>query len=92
LKHNLNCKTEPIHSLLDHKSDTTSPDSNNSNKEDKNPDILETLTSEIPSCKVTNLMKIYQDEGKKFRGELYDILEAKLQVFQDCCNYYYSRV
>jgi hypothetical protein len=41
---------------------------------------------EIPSREVTNLMKIYQDEEKKFGGELYDILGTKLQVFQDCCN------
>jgi len=32
------------------------------------------------------LIKIYQDKGKKFGGELYDMLGAKLQVFQDCCN------
>ena len=38
-------------------------------------------TNEIPSREVTNLIKIYQDEEKKFGGELYDILGAKLQVF-----------
>jgi hypothetical protein len=60
--------------------------SNNSNREDKNSDVHETLISKILLYKVTNLIKIYQDEGKKFREELYDILRAKLQVFQDCCN------
>ena len=60
--------------------------SNNSNKEDKNPDVSGTLISKIPSYKVTNFIKIYQDEEKKFRGELYNILEAKLQIFQNCYN------
>jgi hypothetical protein len=85
-KHNLNHKTELIHSPPDHIPDITPPGSNNSNREDKDPDTSETLTSKIPSHEVTNLIKIYQDEGKKFRGELYNILGAKLQVFQDCCN------
>jgi len=49
------------------------------------PIIPQLPTDEIPSREVTNLMKIYQDE-KKFGGELYDMLGAKLQVFQDCCN------
>ena len=49
-------------------------------------DEIPTPTDEIPSREVTNLMKIYQDEEKKFGGELYDMLGAKLQVFQDCCN------
>ena len=31
-------------------------------------------------------MKVYLDEEKKFGGELYDMLGAKLQVFYDCCN------
>jgi hypothetical protein len=86
LKHNSNCKTKSIYSLLDYKSDITSLSSNNSDREYKNPDIFKILISEIPLYKVTNLIKIYQDEGKKFRGELYNILEAKLQIFQECYN------
>jgi len=31
-------------------------------------------------------MKVYLDKEKKFRGELYDILRAKLQVFYNYCN------
>jgi len=50
------------------------------------PIIPQLPTDEIPSREVTNLMKIYQDEEKKFGGELYDMLGTKLQVFQDCCN------
>ena len=47
------------------------------------PIISQLPTDEIPSRKVTDLMKIYQDEEKKFGGKLYDMLGAKLQ---DCCN------
>ena len=31
-------------------------------------------------------MKVYLDEEKKFGGELYNMLRAKLQVFYNCCN------
>ena len=31
-------------------------------------------------------MKVYLDKEKKFKGELYNILRAKLQVFYNCCN------
>jgi len=30
-------------------------------------------------------MKFYTDDAKKYGGEVYDILDAKLQVFYDCC-------
>jgi len=43
-------------------------------------------TDEIPSREVTSLIKVYQDEEKKFGGEVYDMLGAKLQIFQDYCN------
>jgi len=43
-------------------------------------------TGEPLPREVTNLMKVYSDEEKKFGGELYDMLGAKLQVFYDCCN------
>jgi hypothetical protein len=42
-------------------------------------------TSNIPSREVTNLTKIYTEE-MKFSGEMYDSLQTKLPVFQDCCN------
>ena len=63
------------------------PPRDNSKDNDSNTNPYSPIpTNEIPSRKVTNLMKIYSDEEKKFGGELYDILDAKLQVFQDCCN------
>lgn len=58
----------------------------NIKEEEEEEDVNNLPTSEVPSREVTNLMKIYQDEEKKFGGELYDILGAKLQIFQDCCN------
>jgi hypothetical protein len=30
-------------------------------------------------------MKIYNNDKKKFTGEIYDILNIKLRVFYDCC-------
>ena len=30
-------------------------------------------------------MKIYNNDKKKFTGEMYDILDIKLRVFYDCC-------
>jgi hypothetical protein len=30
-------------------------------------------------------MKIYNNDKKKFGGEIYDILNIKLQIFRDCC-------
>jgi hypothetical protein len=35
---------------------------------------------------ITDLMKVYNDNDKKYGGELYDILDIKLQVFYDCCK------
>ena len=35
---------------------------------------------------LTELMKIYNDDGKKFGGELYDVVDYKLQIFFDCCS------
>jgi hypothetical protein len=31
-------------------------------------------------------MKIYNDNNKKYKGEKYDILNIKLQIFYDCCS------
>jgi hypothetical protein len=87
---NFNSKRNP------HRKHTTThipptPSKDNNSSRDKDLTVLKTddlqpLANEIPSREVTNLMKIYQDEEKKFGGELYDTLGAKLQVFQDCCN------
>ena len=30
-------------------------------------------------------MKFYTDNNKKYRGEVYNIFNAKLQVFYNCC-------
>jgi hypothetical protein len=95
-KGNFNLRHNPHHKpATTHIPPTSSKDNNSS--EDKDPTVPETndltthttpqlLTDEIPSREVTNLMKIYQDEEKKFGGELYNTLGAKLQVFRDCCN------
>ena len=40
----------------------------------------------MPTKLLTDLIKIYNDNNKKYRGELYDILDVKLQVFYNCCN------
>ncbi len=52
----------------------------------------------IPTKEITSLMKIYTNQDDKYGGEMYDILDAKLQVFYDYCNkagiqthqYYYA--
>jgi hypothetical protein len=33
----------------------------------------------------TNLIKIYNNDDKKYRGEKYNILDIKLQIFYNCC-------
>ena len=63
------------------------PPRDNGKDNDSNTNLYSPIpTNEIPLREVTNLMKIYSDKEKKFGGELYDILDAKLQIFQDCCN------
>ncbi len=39
----------------------------------------------IPTKEITSLIKIYTNQDDKYGGEIYDILDAKLQVFY---NYY----
>ena len=82
---NFNSKRNPHRKHTTTHIPPTPPEDNNSSK-DKDLTVLETddlqpLADEIPSREVTNLMKIYQDEEKKFGGELYDTLGTKLQVF-----------
>jgi hypothetical protein len=95
-KGNFNSKRNPHHKPATTHIPPNPPKSNNSS-EDKDLTVPETNnltthttpqppTDELPSREVTNLMKIYQDKEKKFGGELYNTLGAKLQVFQDCCN------
>jgi hypothetical protein len=43
-------------------------------------------TQETPSRLIINLFKLYQNDDKKYTGELYDILDIKLRVFYDCCK------
>jgi hypothetical protein len=31
-------------------------------------------------------MKIYNNNNKKYKGEEYNILDIKLQIFYDCCS------
>jgi hypothetical protein len=40
----------------------------------------------IPTKEITNLIKIYTNQDDKYGGEMYDILDVKLQVFYDYCN------
>jgi hypothetical protein len=35
---------------------------------------------------LTDLSKLYCDNSKKFGGDLYDILDAKIKIFRDLCN------
>jgi hypothetical protein len=42
----------------------------------------------VPTKLLTDLIKTYNDNDKKYSGELYDILDIKLQVFYD----YYNKV
>ena len=42
--------------------------------------------SNTSTKQLTDLMKVYNDDEKKFSGELYDILNNKLQIFFDCCT------
>src|SRR5207248_1445596 len=43
-------------------------------------------TNKTPVKILIDLMKIYSNDGKKYKGEEYDILDIKLQVFYDCCS------
>jgi hypothetical protein len=40
----------------------------------------------IPTKEITSLIKIYTNQDDKYRGGIYDILDAKLQVFYDYYN------
>ena len=40
----------------------------------------------MPTKLLTDLMKIYNNNNKKYGGKLYDILDIKLQVFYNCYN------
>jgi hypothetical protein len=42
--------------------------------------------SDTPAKLLTDLMKIYSNDDKKYGGEEYNILDVKLQVFYDCCS------
>jgi hypothetical protein len=40
----------------------------------------------IPTKEITSLIKMYVNEDDKYGGEMYDILDVKLQAFYDYCN------
>jgi hypothetical protein len=42
-------------------------------------------TDNPPAKLFTDLMKIYNDNNKKYREEEYNIFNIKLQIFYDCC-------
>jgi hypothetical protein len=84
-KGNFNSKRNPYQKpTTTHILSTPPKDSNNSKDKDftvLETDDLQSLADKISSREVTNLIKIYQDEEKKFEGELYNTLGTKLQVF-----------
>jgi len=42
--------------------------------------------NKIPTKEITSLIKMYVNEDDKYGGEMYDILDVKLQAFYDYCN------
>ncbi len=40
----------------------------------------------IPTKEITSLIKIYTNQDDKYGGKIYNILDAKLQVFYDYYN------
>ncbi|CCU76925.1 integrase and RNaseH domain-containing protein [Blumeria hordei DH14] len=48
--------------------------------------LMPTPLSVVATKLLTNSMKVYQDDTKKYSGELYNILNTKLQIFYDCCQ------
>jgi hypothetical protein len=60
-------------------------DRKHNNNKEKEQGLLSSAVK--PSTQaIINLMKIYTDNEKKFGGELYDVLDVKLQMFTDCCG------
>ncbi len=53
---------------------------------DYSPAHENTYTEEIPTKELTNLTKLYSNDNNKYGGEIYDILDAKLQIFYNYCN------
>ncbi len=45
-----------------------------------------TSKEEIPTKELTNLTKLYYSDDSKYGGEMYDVLNTKLQIFYDYCN------
>jgi len=45
-----------------------------------------TPKKEILTKELTNLTKLYYSDDSKYRGEIYDVLNTKLQIFYDYCN------
>jgi len=45
-----------------------------------------TPKEEIPTKKLTNPTKLYSSNNSKYGGEIYDILNTKLQIFYDYYN------
>jgi len=45
-----------------------------------------TPEEEIPTKELTNLTKLYYNDDSKYGGEIYDVLNAKLQIFYDYYN------
>jgi hypothetical protein len=41
---------------------------------------------DMPTKLIIDLVKLYNDNNDKYGGELYDILDVKLQIFYECYN------
>jgi hypothetical protein len=55
-------------------------------KQQQQPSLTQPISdSEPPTQVITNLMKIYQD-SMKYTGELYDVLDTRIQLFRDNCH------
>jgi len=49
-------------------------------------DTYENTSKKIPTKELTNLTKLYCSDDSKYRGEMYNVLNTKLQIFYDYCN------
>ena len=72
----------------DHANRTISPhDTSRDPVRPMNAQEIASYESRPPTSKLlADLMKIYNQDERKYGGEEYDILDIKLQVFYDCCT------
>ncbi len=49
-------------------------------------DTYENTSKEILIKELINLTKLYYSDDNKYKGEMYDVLNTKLQIFYDYYN------